>query len=101
MHDIFACSQSFHKRIHNCWTVLHGVASDHRAVCLKVAFSSVKFKARAMNPGTINWPTILTNKHTRMVYNKHFLSLTTPGIEYNDYKEIILAAGMLTATHHK
>jgi hypothetical protein len=81
--------------------VLHGVASNHRAVCLKVALSSVKFQACAMNRGTINWQKILTDKHTRMVYNKQLLSLTTPGIEYDDYQEIILAAGMLTATHHK
>jgi hypothetical protein len=76
------------------------VASDHRAVRLKVALSSVKFKARAMSRGTINWPKILT-KHTQMVYNEHLLSLTTTGIEYDDYQEIILKAGMLTATHHK
>ena len=28
MQDIFACSQSFHKCIHNCKMVLHGVASN-------------------------------------------------------------------------
>jgi hypothetical protein len=101
MHDIFASSQLLHKRIHYCRMVLHGVASDHRAVRLKVALSSVKFKASAMSRGTINWPKILTNEHTQMVYNEHLLSLTTLGIEYNDYQEIILKAGMLTATHHK
>ena len=100
MHDVFACSQLFHKRIHYCRMVLHGVASDHQAVCLKVALSSVKFKARgAMNQGAINWPKILTDEHTQMVYNEHLLSLTTPGIEYDDYQEIILKAGMLTATY--
>ncbi len=82
--------------------VLHEVASDHQAVCLKVALSSVKFKARgAMNGGAINWPKILTNEHTQMVYNEHLLSLTTPGIECDNYQEIILEAGMLTATYHK
>jgi hypothetical protein len=82
--------------------VLHGVASDHQAVCLKVALSSVKFKARgAMNRGTINWPKILTDENTRMVYSEHLLSLTTPGIEYDNYQDIILEAGMLTATYHK
>jgi hypothetical protein len=81
--------------------VHHGVASDHRAVQLKIALSSVKFKAHAISRGTINWPKTLTDEHTRMVYNEHLLSLTTPGIEYNDYQEIILKAGMLTATHHK
>ncbi len=65
MHDVFACSQSYHKCIHDCKMVLHGVASDHQAVCLKVALSSVKFKAHgAMNQGVINWPKILTDEHT-------------------------------------
>jgi hypothetical protein len=54
-----------------------------------------------MNCGIINWPKILTDEHTRMEYNKHRLSLTTPGINYDDYQEIILKAGMLTATYHK
>jgi hypothetical protein len=91
MHDIFACSQSFHKPIHDCRMVLHGVASNHRAVCLKVALSSVKFKARgAMNRGTINWLKILTDEHTQMVYNEHLLSLTTLEIGYDDYQETIL-----------
>jgi hypothetical protein len=100
MHNVFACSQLFHKCIHDCSMVLHGVASDHQAVCLKVAPSSGKFKAhRAMNQGIINWPKLLTNEHTQMVYNEHLLSLTTPGIEYDDYQEIILKAGMLTATY--
>jgi exonuclease III len=49
MHDIFACSQSLHKIIHDCQVVLHGVASDHKAVRLKLTLSSVKFKARAIS----------------------------------------------------
>ena len=32
MHDIFACSTSFHKRVRDCVTSLDGVASDHQAV---------------------------------------------------------------------
>ena len=70
-------------------------------VCLKVVLSSIKFKARAMNRGTINWLKILTNEHTQMVYNEHLLSLPTLGIEYDDYQMIIQDVGMLTATHHK
>jgi hypothetical protein len=62
----------------------------------------VKFKAReSMKSGTINWPKILTDEHTRMVYNEHLLSLTTPGIDYDDYQETILNAGKLTAIYHK
>jgi hypothetical protein len=36
-----------------------------------------------------------------MVYNEHLTLLTTPNMEYDDYQEIILQAGVLTATHHK
>jgi hypothetical protein len=71
MHNIFACSQSLHKHVQDCKLVLHGVASFHQAVRLCLALLSMKFKAHA----------ILCN--TRMVYNKHLLSLTTPDIYYN------------------
>ncbi len=101
MHDIFACSQSLHKCIHDCQMVLHGVASNHQAVRLKIALSSVKLKARAASWGTINWPKILSDKHTCMVYNKHLLSLTTLDMDCNSYQEVILQVGALTATHHK
>jgi hypothetical protein len=45
MHDTFLCSQSLHKQVHDCQAVLHGVASDHKAVRLKLTLLSVKFKA--------------------------------------------------------
>ena len=101
MHDIFACSQSLHKRVQDCKAVLHGVASDHQAVRLCLALSSIKFKAHAISRGTINWPKILSDEHTRMVYNEHLASLTTPDMEYDDYQATIMKAGELTATHHK
>jgi exonuclease III len=44
MHDTFACPNSFHKRVQDCAMVLHGVASDHLAVHLKVSLASIKFK---------------------------------------------------------
>ena len=97
MHDVFACSQSFHKHVHDCKMTPQGVESDHKAVCLHLTLSSVKFKARnSMKVGTINWPKILSDE-----YNEHLLSLTTPGINYDDYQESILDAGRLTATYHK
>ncbi len=64
MHDIFACSYSFHKQVQDCAAVLHGVASDHQAVRLKVALASIKCRSREVSQGTINWPKILTNDHT-------------------------------------
>ncbi len=56
MHDIFACSQSLHKRIHDCQMVLHGIVSNHQAVQLRIALLCVKFKAHAASWGTINCP---------------------------------------------
>jgi hypothetical protein len=81
--------------------VLHGVASNHQAVRLKIALLSVKFKARAASWGTINWPKILLDEHSCMMYNKHLLSLTTLDMDYDSYQEVILQAGALTATYHK
>jgi hypothetical protein len=101
MHDIFACSNSFHKRVQDCAAVLHGVASDHQAVHLKVALASIKFKTHEVSQGTIDWLKILTDDHTRILYNKHLLQLTHNKMDYNSYQEAILQAGALTATHHK
>ncbi len=64
MHDIFACSQSLHKQVHDCQALLHGVASNHRAVRLKLILLSIKFKALAISRGTINWPKLLSDNHT-------------------------------------
>ncbi len=68
MHDVFASSQSLHEQVHDCQAVLHGDASDHRAVRLKLTLLSIKFKARDISQGTIYWPKILLDDHTRMVY---------------------------------
>jgi hypothetical protein len=101
MHDIFVCSTSFHKRVQDCAAVLHGVASDHLAVCLKVALSSVKFKKHTMSRGSTNWAKILSDDLARMEYNGHLLQLTTNDMDYDAYQEAILQAGALTVTHHK
>ena len=90
MHDIFACSNSFHKQVQDCAVVLHGVASDHQAVRLKVSLASIKFKSCEVSLGTIDWPKILTDDHTRMVYNEHLLHLTHNKIDYDSYQEAIL-----------
>ncbi len=37
---------------------MEGIDSDHRAVCLNLMLSSIKFKARAISRGTINWQKI-------------------------------------------
>jgi hypothetical protein len=101
MHDVFTCSQSLHKRIHDCQAVLHGVASNHKAARLKLSLLSIKFKVRVISRGTIDWPKVMLDDHTQMAYIEHLTLLTAPNMEYDDYQEIILQAGVLTATHHK
>jgi len=101
MHEIFTCSQSLHKQVKDCKWVLHGAASNHQAVQLCLTLLSIKFKAHAISHGDIDWPKLLSNKHTHMVYNnEHLSSLTTPNIHYDDYQAIIIKAGELTTTHH-
>ncbi len=43
----------------------------------------------------------MLDDHTQMAYIEHLTLLTAPNMEYDDYQEIILQAGVLTATHHK
>ncbi len=46
MIDVIVCSASLHKRIHNCCTILDGLVSDHRAVCMDLNLMSIKYKAK-------------------------------------------------------
>jgi hypothetical protein len=102
MHDIFACSQSLHKRIHDCKAVPHGAISDHKAVRLSLMLTLIKFCGHTVSRGAIDWPKILSDEHTRAMYNKHLLMLMTTGpTQWDDHQELILQAGALTATTHK
>jgi hypothetical protein len=101
MHDIFACSISLHKRIRDCVTSLEGVASNHHAVRLTISLTSIKFKPKAVTKGTTDWSKILSESHSRMMYNEHLLQITDNDMDNDTYQEAILQAGALTATHHK
>ena len=101
MHDIFACSQSLHKRIHDCKAVPHGAVSDHKAVRLSLMLTSIKFRGKALSCGTIDWHKILSDDHTRAMYNEHLLMLMTEPTQWDNHQELILQAGALTATTHK
>jgi hypothetical protein len=63
--------------------------------------TSIKFCGHALSCGTIDWPKILSDEHTRAMYNKHLLMLMTGPTQWDDHQELILQAGMLTATIHK
>jgi len=101
MHDIFACSQSLHKRIHDCKAVPHGAVSDHKAVRLSLMLMLIKIHGHTLSCGTIDWPKILLDEHTRAMYNGHLLTLMTGPTQWDDHQELILQAGTLTATTHK
>ncbi len=101
MHDIFACSQSLHKQIHDCKAVPHGAVSDRKAVRLSLMLTLIKFRGHALSWGTIDWPKILLDYHTRAMYNEHLLMLMTGLTQWDDHQELILQAGVLTATTHK
>jgi hypothetical protein len=102
MHDIFACSQSLHKQIHDCKAVPHGAVSDNKAVRLSLMLTSIKFCGHALSCGTIDWPKILLDEHTRAMYNRHLLMLMTmQPTQWDVHQELILQAGALTATTHK
>ena len=101
MHDIFACLQSLHKQIHDCKAVPHGAVSDHKAVRLSLMFTSIEFRGHALSRGTTDWPKILSDDHTRAMYNEHLLMLMTGQTQWDNHQELILQAGSLTATTHK
>jgi hypothetical protein len=63
--------------------------------------TSIKFRGHALSCGTINWLKILSDDHTRAMYNKHLLMLMTEPTQWDDHQELILQAGALTATTHK
>jgi hypothetical protein len=101
MHSIFMCSQSLHKRVRDCNTILEGVNSDHWAVSLKLMLTSIKMQCQAISKGDTDWCRILSDKNLRMVYNKHLQSLVSPRMDYDEYNAAILRAGNLTMTINK
>ncbi len=63
--------------------------------------ASIKFRGHALSWGTIDWPKILLDDHTRAMYNEHLLMLMTGPTQWDDHQELILQAGVLTVTTHK
>jgi hypothetical protein len=54
--------------------------------------TSIKFRVHALSCGTIDWPKILPDDHTRAMYNKHLLMLMTGPTQCDDHQELILQA---------
>jgi hypothetical protein len=102
MHDIFMCSQSLHKQVRDCNTILEGVISDHRVVFLKLTLTYIKVQqSHAISKGVTNWQKIQSNEHLRMVHNKPLQSMITPAMDYDEYNDAVLKAGELTMTNNK
>jgi hypothetical protein len=101
MHNIFACLQSLHKQIHDCKAVPHRAVSDHTAVRLSLMLTLIKFRGHALSCGTIDWAKILSDNHTRAIYNEHLLMLMTGWTQWDEHQELILQVGALSATTHK
>ena len=61
MHDLFVLSNNLHKRVRDCKVVEDGIESDHSAVQIKLALTSIKFKEQDVSRGIIDWCKILND----------------------------------------
>ena len=98
MLDVIVYSKTLHKRINNCRVILDGLDSNHRAVCLDLVLTSIKFKETQLLYGsTINWRKILTNNDCCKLYNYAILEATTIDMDYEEFNDAICQSGMNTA----
>ena len=74
-----------HKRVRNCNVVDDGIDSDHQAVTLKLAITSIKFNGNKITKGAINWNTILYDDRYRERYNHTLLELVDATMSYADF----------------
>jgi hypothetical protein len=74
-----------------------GVESDHSAVCLKFAITSIKYKHRTVSQGKIDWTTIMFDERYHEIYNRTLYEMTTDEMSYDDFNKCILKAAELTA----
>ena len=78
MHDVVACVKSMHKHVRNCKAVDNGTESDHSAVALCIALTSIKYKGSAAMRGIIDWAKILADGKYSEIYNQHILTSENP-----------------------
>ena len=99
MINIFACAKQLHCRVRNCRTVIDGVESDHSAVQLDLARTSLKRKSStAIDQGTTNWRKIVEDKATNICYNDTLLAATNNDyMPYEDFHDKIKKGGNDTA----
>jgi hypothetical protein len=93
-----ACSETLHKRVHNCCTTLDGLDSNHHAVAMDLNLTSIKYKEKlSMNCRDINWRKICEEDEQRKLYNKYFLELTTMDMSYDNFCKAVVRSGKETA----
>ena len=98
MLDVMVCSNTLHKCINNCGVILDGLDSNHRAVCLDLVLTSIKFKkTQLLYGGTIDRRKILTKDECCKLYNDAALAATTVDMDYEEFNDATRQSGMNTA----
>jgi len=91
MYDIFATSQSFHKRVRDCKVVDSGIESDHDAVMISITITTIKYKVKAVtgaqSHGGDYSKTHRTNKCSTDLARKTTTKCATNGQHRNQTKE--------------
>ena len=53
MLDLIVCSTTLHKRVKHCYVAPNGLNSDHRAVCMQLNLTLLKYKDKASFNGGV------------------------------------------------
>jgi len=94
MLDLLVCSATLHKGVRNCYTMLDGLDSDHRAVSFELNLTSIKYKAKSsLNRGDIDWRLICEEETQQKLYNKYLLQLTSRDMLYDNFCKAVVRAG--------
>ena len=98
MYDIFATSQSIHKRVRDCEVVDNGFESDHKAVKISITITLIKYKARSVPRAIIAWRKIFEDPVYQLIFNTELKKLVDAATDYSTFNEKIVEAGRRAAT---
>ena len=98
MYDIFATSQSLHKRVRDCKVVDNGVESDHKAVKMSITITTIKYRARDVPRGTISWRRIFEDPVYQLIYVTELKKLVNADTDLETFNEKTIEAGRIAAT---
>ena len=99
MIDIFACPKNLHCQIRNCPAVAEGIESNHTAVRLDIALTSLKpTTSTALTRRTTDWQKNLTDQPTRQRYNELLVdAITDSPMPYEAFNDAVKKVGEETA----